>query len=287
MAASRNTFSLAPGMLLSSLLLFQANVAHAVEVNFRTIPLTTNPTSLSFQADGVDVTASGFQAEYAASSGMTTTYGPFSTDVAISTPSFLFPGFGPVTQLGNIGEPDFIVQGLGLQTGSEDLGQTEVDEFSGGFEPGFDNALCCNDALPSIQFALFSFSAPVNVSEVIVDDVSNFGRAIWAAGSSSPPAQSPDLLTALAGFTFANSVDDNADGFFTHTFTTLQNIQYLVIGSPPDEDLIGDLGPIAGADNEIAFYIEGLNLTVVPVPPALWLLGSALGLLGMLKRRYA
>lgn len=264
-----------------------AQLANAVEVNFRTVPMTIGATDLSFVADGVDTTVSGYQAEIDGSSGQATIYGPFSTDTAIATPSFLFPGFGRVTQLGGIGEPDFFVQGLGMQTSNEDLGQTEFDQFSGGFEPGLDNALSGGNPLPSIQFAVFAFSSPVDVSQVIVDDVSNFGRSIWVAGGNSAPDLAQDFVTAFTGFSFINSADDASDGPFTHSFAPLMGIQYLAIGSPPDGSLTGDLGQVTAADNEIAFYIEGLNVTsVIPLPAAAWLFGSGLlGLIAMARRR--
>lgn len=122
----------------------------------------------------------------------------------------------------------------------------------------------------------------MNLSQVIVDDVSNYGRSIWVAGGNTAPDFSGDFLSAFSGYTFINSEDDATDGFFTHNIGPLNNASYIAIGTPPR---IGDLGPILDGSTD-QFYIEGLNVTQVPVPAAVWLFGSGLlGLIGIARRK--
>ncbi len=271
-----------------------ATSANAVVVDMRTVPMTLGTDSLSFDANGISVTARGYHAEYNSGTDAMTVYGPFTTSEVASTPSFSYPAFGRVTQLG---PPDTIISGLMLYT-LQDLGQSDNDSFQAGFQPGFDNALCGSSTtapgctgpvFPSIQFALFSFDTPVNVLQVIVDDVSNFGRAIWTAGGATAPDLSQDFRTAFGGFDFRSSVDDAGDGPFTHTFAPLQSIQYLAVGTPFDASLVdagADLGGVPRGESLIQFYLEGLNITPVPVPAAVWLFGSGLlSLIGIARRK--
>ena len=252
--------------------------------------MTIGGDSLTFETNGISVTARGYHAEYNSGTDAMTVYGPFTAGEVASTPSFSYPAFGRVTQLGGSSTPDSIISGLMLYT-LQDLGQSDNDSFQGGFQPGFDNAPCgasttapgcTGPVLPSIQFALFSFDTPVNVSQVIVDDVSNFGRAIWAAGGAAAPDLAQDFRTAFGGFDFRSSDDVPGDGFLTHTFTPLQGIQYLAVGTPFDASLVdasADLGEVPRGESQIQFYLEGLNITPVPIPAAVWLFGS--GLMGL------
>lgn len=291
----KNSFPAHALVIFASLLITTS--ANAFVVDLQTIPMTIGSDSLSFETNGISVTARGYHAEYNSGADAMPVYGAFTTSEVASTPSFSYPAFGRTTQLGGFSTPDTIISGLMLYT-LQDLGQSDNDSFQGGFQPGFDNALCgastsatgCTGTVyPSIQFALFSFDTPVNVSQVIVNGVSNFGRAIWAAGGSTTPNLSQDFRTAFAGFDFRSSDDDAGDGFFTHSFTPLQSIQYLAVGTPFDASLVdvnADLGDVPRGESLIQFYLEGLNITPVPVPAAVWLFGSGLlGLIGTARRR--
>jgi hypothetical protein len=243
-------------------------------INFQTVPLTINADSIEFSQDGISATATAYHTEFPdGTTDPNVTYGPFGTqNNAISCCNF--PYFGRVTSV-NSGD---VLNGLGMYA-NEALGQTDVDAGGGLIQPGFDSN--STNGMESIQFALFEFAAPVNLSQVIVDDVSNFSRSIWVAGGNTAPDFSGDFLSAFSGYTFINSEDDATDGFFTHNIGPLNNVSYIAIGAPPR---IGDLGPIlqGGGDQ---FYIEAMNVTLVPIPGAVWLFGSALGILGWLRRR--
>lgn len=268
----------------AALMWAHAGIVNAIVVDLRTVNMTLASDFLSFDVAGTTATVSGHHVEYDATHDTATVYGPFSTNTVESSPSFLWPGFGRTTELGFSGATS-IVTGLGLQA-SEALGQTDRDLPSGGIQPSLDNVPDSIGGLPSIQFALFTFASPVNVSQVIVDDAVNFGRAIWAAGGTTAPDLSLDFRTAFAGYGFRNSPDDAADGFFTHSFTPLQGIRYLAIGSPSDAGTVGDLGQVAGGASAIGFYIEGLNIAPVPLPAAGWLFVTGLmALLGGARMR--
>lgn len=247
--------------------------SHAVVIDLKTVPLTIGTNSVSFDSNGIAATVSGYHVEYDSSDSSTTIYGPFSTTDSGLSAGWDAPYFG--RSLNKVTNVQF---GLGLIE-SEDLGQTDT-----ALTQGFDNT-SNNTVLPGFEFALFSFSAPVTVSEVIVDDVSNFDRDIWVAGGDIAPDLSKDFLTAISGYTVINSSDDSTDGTFIHSFTPLVGISYLLIGTPPNED-IGNLGPVNSTNKSVKLYIDALNVSQVPVPPAVWLFGSGLiGLIGVARRK--
>ncbi len=252
----------------------------AAVIDLRTAPLVTGPNSLSFVVDGVNVVVTGYSAE-PDEDGITRVFGPYSTDeVAVTSAAFDYFAFGPVRSAAS-GAP---VTGIGLLS-NEAQGQSDPDRGSGVIQSGFDNSSL--GTAPSLQFAVLAFDAPVDVSQVVVDDVSNFGRSIWAAGGSSSPDFSAGLASALVAFAVVNSADSASDGQFAHT-VSFDAIRYLIIGAPPSA---------AGSDltaltprSSVQFYIDGLDVTAspVPLPPALPMLATGmLGLFGWARARRA
>ncbi len=250
------------------------STANAVVVDLKAVSMTADPTSLSFIADGVRVTAEGYHVEYDPADSSTTIYGPFSTTTAGSNANWTRPYFGRTLRTAT-GE---VATGLGLVS-TQNLGQTDDDRPAGGLRPGIDS-MTVPGALPSFQFTLFRFDAPVDVSQVILDAVSNYKTSVWVAGGNTAPNLDLDFLSAFSAFSFANSPTLAGP---IHSFTPFEGINYLAIGASPGQD-IGNLGPIE-ALGRAQFYIDGINVSAVPVPAAVWLFGSGLlGLAGIARR---
>lgn len=249
--------------------------ARAGTVDLASIPMADGGTSLSFSWDGIGITATAYSAEYDAVAGTASVHGPFSTaEVPVTSASFDYFVFGRVTSA-STGLP---VTGLGLLS-DEAQGQSDSDRGSGVIQPGFDNSSL--GSLPSLQFAVFAFDTPVSVSGVTVDDTSNHGRALWAAGGLSAPDFSQGLESALSMFSVVNSPDTAGDGLLAHALA-FDNIRYLLVGTPPRTG-VGDLGPLTEAGNT-QFYIQELEITPVPLPGSLsMLLGGLIALAGLTR----
>ena len=218
----------------------------ASEFDFLSGPLTLSPSAISMDNGRLTVTAKAYHVEFSENSS--TIFGPFTTGTGIINNQV----FGTCVR-------GFCDTGLGLGSW-QTLGQTDTDRGGGLIAPGFDNG-SQGGSLPSLQFALFSFNKPVNLSQVIVDDVSNYGRSIWVAVGDSAPDLSSDFLSAFAGFTVVNSHDDFSDGIFVHSFKMLRNGTYIAVGTPPPAS-VGNIGPFLYRGPGITqFYINGLLLT--------------------------
>ncbi len=261
-------------ILIGALLGAGPGTARAIVVDLKTVSMTADLTSLSFVADGVGVTTEGYHVEHDPTDGSTTIYGPFSTATAINSVNWTRPYFGRTiaTQTGEI------ATGLGLLS-RQNLGQTDDDTLSASLQPGIDS-MTKNGALPSFQFALFRFETPVDVSQVILDAVSNAKTSVWVAGGNSAPNLDLDFLSAFSAFSFVNSPSLAGP---VHSFTPFEGIRYLAIGASPDQD-IGNLGPIE-ALGAAQFYIDGINVSAVPLPASVWLFGSSLLALAGFARR--
>lgn len=247
----------------------------AAILDFTSGPLTWESNAVSISADGVVERATAYHVEFY--DGTSTIYGPFTTNCVSAIDRRQI--FGTQTASSN-----FLNPGLGLLS-LQDLGQTDRDACCALAQPGFDNTNINGiGSRPVLQFALFEFNTPVTVSQVTVDGVSNYGRSIWVAGGSVAPNLSLDLVNAFAGFTVLNLRDTASTGLFVHTFTPLNNVQWLAIGTPPRG--IGSVGPFTEAGNaSIQFYINRVSATPVPGPAAWWFFGSGLAAIAGITRR--
>jgi hypothetical protein len=267
--------------LVGAALLGSACSAHAAMIDFQTTPLTVGPSSLAFSAGGIGATVKGYHVEFAPGTGASTVYGPVSTAevTEVVSASFDYYGFGRVTAAGT-GTP---LTGLGLLSKAP-LGQTDPDLCCATFAPGFDNSTLGTVNLDTIQFALFAFDAAVDLSAVVVNRNGNADRSIWVAGGNVAPDFSAGFGSALAMFQVENSKDLSSGGLLTHA-VSLQNIRYLLIGTPPANAVPGlaALDPVYGVE----YYLQGIDVapSVVPLPAGLPLLLSGLASLGVLGRR--
>ncbi len=259
------------GILLSFLSLFVASGARAVSVDFTTLDMNfdADGNTLSFDAGGVQAKVRGYHVEVTSGHPGGKIYGPFSTATAIDAPSWLYPYFGRITN-----KLDGSLSGLMLLS-SQNLGQTDIDLGSAVGSPGFDNRSFQSNDIPTFQFALFEFSAPVSVSEVVMGNVSNNPHPFWVAGGNGAPDLGANFLAAFNGYEFRNMAHPDTQ------FAPIQGVRYLAIGAPPSRyEGMSDttFGPLTVVGDS-QFYIDGLDFTPVPLPAAVWLFGA--GLLGL------
>jgi hypothetical protein len=260
--------------------------AHAVTVDWSyTNPDIVNEAdSVSQTVDGITVTAQGFVAEIHGSDSATI-FGPFPTSLGAGN----LQVFGTHTAVPGA-HPNFGNPGLGLLVQPVDGITLPQEDFGGGnYAPGIDNsAFQGTPIVPSFEYVLFSFSKPVSVNDINVDDVSNFGRAIWIASGTNAPGASDDFLSAFHGFSFSNHFDDATDGPFTHHVSGVTDISYLAVGALPRVTFDPLASPYGGVDG---FFITGLDFQpgVAPPPasvpePSTWAL-MVLGFLGLAAAR--
>jgi hypothetical protein len=151
--------------------------------------------------------------------------------------------------------------GLGLLTQpTPTIPATVTDVGCALYQPGIDSHVNpCLLGVPASEFVVFSFSQPVDVSTVVVDDVSNFNRDIWAAAGNTAPDFSGGFFSAFAPFTVVNSYDDATDGPFSHVLN-LNDLSYLIVGATLP-DAVGPVGPFDAGGSQ--FYITGFDVSLV------------------------
>ena len=243
-----------------------ASTAHGALVNYVTDPLTINTDSIVTTSGGVTIIATAHHVEITPTTSII--YGPFPTGGQFTNAD----GFGTRRGLGLNAEP----------VGS--INPTEDDSGGALIQPGFDNQTRTGD-FPTMQFALFEFSQPVDVSQIVVGNISNFGHRIFVAAGASAPDLSTDLISALSGYSIISNPLSTQGGVSNgpiYNFSSLNSASFLVIGTSPRT---GDLGPILSISTGVSqFYINEIGFSAVPVPAAVWLFGSGLiGLIGVAR----
>jgi hypothetical protein len=162
-----------------------------------------------------------------------------------------------------VGHPNLVRFGLGLLARSIDgITITGTDNAVTVVAPGFDNAHFFDSSVPEIEFAVFHFSQPVDINDIIVDDVVNADRSIWAAGGNVAPNLSGNLLNAFPGYHIVNSSDDAGDGIFVHHLSGFSSLTYLAVGALPQGT--GNTGPFQNTGRLSEFWITGLNVSLPP-----------------------
>ena len=254
--------------ILTTAFCLSASTAHSALVNYVTDPLTINTDSIITTSGGVTITATAHHVEITPTTSII--YGPFPTGGQFTNAD----GFGTRRGLGLNAEP------VGSITPTED------DSGGATIQPGFDNLTRTGD-FPTMQFALFEFSQPVDVSQVVLGPVSNLSHPIFVAAGASAPDLSTDLISAFSGYSIlSNPLNINgteSGNSLIYNFSSLNSASFLAIGTPPRSDL-GPFLPSIVISSQ--FQINEIGFSAVPTPAAVWLFGSGLlGLIGIARRK--
>ena len=270
--ALATTVALSAGLLLSNgaqSATFDIGWAELADGDF-----STSATSISRTTGGVTVSAQGYAAALPSGASDATISGPLPA-IDVAACGNLNPALCPG---GNAN---------GLRLSRVGLGIRQADNTSLGLNGTNGPA---NTDLS--EFIVFTFSQQVDIGSVIVDDVSNFPRAIWY-GSGTSATLSGGLSDLLDGLDFGNSADDATDGVYSHA-VNLSGITTLVVGAPFRNE-----NPFGIAPGRSNFYVAGFgdvdltktdpdpdpDTSVVPLPATGLLLIAALGALGRRRAR--
>ena len=253
--------------ILTTAFCLSASTAHSALVNYVTDPLTINTDSIITTSGGVTITATAHHVEITPTTSII--YGPFPTGNHFTN-----------TLNGNR---------IGLGLNAEPVGSLTPTEDDSGLslaQRGFDNQTRVGD-FPTMQFALFEFSQPVDVSQVVLGPVSNLSHPIFVAAGASAPDLSTDLISAFSGYSIlSNPLNINgteSGNSLIYNFSSLNSASFLAIGTPPRSDL-GPFLPSIVISSQ--FQINEIGFSAVPTPAAVWLFGSGLlGLIGIARRK--
>lgn len=152
------------------------------------------------------------------------------------------------------------------------------------------------DTVSRDDLLVFVFNQNVNLQSITVDPYNSSGSdpndrdiTYWIGNLASMPAlttQTFDTLSAMP--TFTETLNPATSGFdpYTHTLTGTGNV--LLISGDYRNRNCKNADVTTNSECE-AYKIRDLSVTaattVVPVPGAVWLFGSALALMGVARRR--
>ena len=170
-------------------------------------------------------------------------------------------------------------KGVGVSDIEDDCVHDELD---------FDNA---GDSF--YETLTFEFDQSVTVGGILLEDYEDGNeatRALFEYGTGNSGS------SALGSFIITGPADDEvSDAFDIFDLTKAgriegQSIDWLRIVMQPDDGLPdgGDSNFYVGGfgvDDSDGTGIDGISASAVPVPAAVWLFGSALGMLGWARRR--
>jgi len=210
---------------------------------------------------------------------------PGTTTAGFSVESFVAAGgsavpAGSITGGGDIAK-EFGVESIRLDLDGIDL-DIDIDNGSGLGNPYFDNVFQgrrgglgnCRDLTATAQC---NPSSDDNVTMAS-------GEALLFsfetdAGAATKALFGDFIFRENDHYLFNGSVAVLADGGLTVISVTNGVGDLSVLGATSALEFLSDSGT---TDN---YYIDMANINVVPVPAAVWLFGSALGLLGWMRRR--
>jgi len=251
-----------PAMGLTLAGLFASPLASAATISFLSGPANAGNwgNSLTFSGGGISVTASAF-AETGAESPSASGWYLFQTAQIYRWST----GLGICNR----------VEGLASSTCSAT--EHEVDTV------GRDDLL------------LFVFNQTVDFQSVTVDPYNSSGSdpndrdiTYWVGNLASMPAlttQTFDTLGGMPGFTETLSAATSGFDPLTHSLSGTGNV-LLLSGDYTNRDCKN--ADVTYNSECEAYKIRNITVTattVIPVPAAVWLLGSALGLLGIARRK--
>jgi hypothetical protein len=238
--------------------------------------------SINTQAEWQNALNSGQVSEVVSSYPALAHYGTEGIDYVVATPTL------SALNNGQSGLGD----GLQMEWGDDenDIAQVAAWEYTYGVDPDLTGMRLRLTVTPPA-------SAPpviLAVSLTLTDTLGNWMSWFWDVIPPGPgPTGLPMGVTSFLGLDptlHANQANSTSfvDGGFNHTIALSIIADELAIAPGP-----GGINwtnfPSAPLSTGLPVwnYWSGLSVTPVPVPPAVWLFGSALGLLGWMKRRKA
>ncbi len=167
--------------------------------------------------------------------------------------------------------------------------------------PGSNCGVAAGSCPSPTQGALWNFGYYINVAGTNpdFDDFGDFTFTLYydfdpGAGTSFGDLGKININNALLASSISPSsvtlLQDSQNLLFSGLSTAVSGVVAPPIYGPFDPDALGEYNFYIGftANNLPAFSgAVGIDVNVVPVPAAVWLLGSALGLLGCLRRKAA